>query len=314
MKLGKNFKKILGFAVLAYACYAFLVVKMFSKPNDVTQGSVMFSKPNDVTQGSVMITNIAGTSGGTGIVLSSSSTNSTILTNSHVCHVIENGGKVTGQSGTFLVATYKHAKSHDLCLITVDGDLKASTKVSNSAPVPFYGKATISGHPRLMPNVVTTGHFSGRAIIAVMKDMSACTEEQKQDPSTALICLLVGGIPSVVQYDSTLVTATIMAGSSGSGVYNENMELTGVVFAGSGDLSYAWTVPYESMKNFLDLESLGLPAQRPNNQLQIEAEPGEKSKEQSSMFEKLKEVCSTDKKVKIKNFCQLIDDTMLYLK
>jgi V8-like Glu-specific endopeptidase len=42
----------------------------------------------------------------------------------------------------------------------------------------------------------------------------------------------VGGIPDIMQYDSTLVTATIMPGSSGSGVYNENKELAGVVFAG----------------------------------------------------------------------------------
>jgi len=51
-----------------------------------------------------------------------------------------------------------------------------------------------------------------------------------------------------------LVTATIMPGSSGSGVFNEDMELSGLAFAGSGDLGYAWTVPYEDMMYFLNKE------------------------------------------------------------
>ena len=263
--------------------------------------------PNDITASSVMITNVAKSSGGTGIIISSSETSSIVLTNSHVCRVVENGGLVTGQAGSFLVATYKHSQSHDLCLITVDGNLKHHTDVASRAPVSFYESAMISGHPALMPNVVTSGHFSGRMIVQVMKGLTPCTEEQKSDPNMGLLCMLVGGIPDVVQYDSTLVTATIMPGSSGSGVYNENKELSGVVFAGNGGgIGYALTVPYESMVNFLNIESKILLAVKPNNSLDVGKMLGsQKNLSEESMMKNLKEACSSENKNKLKEVCRL---------
>ncbi|HEY5235775.1 MAG TPA: serine protease, partial [Rhabdochlamydiaceae bacterium] len=214
------------------------------------------SPPNDITASSVMVTNVIGTSGGTGIILESSDTSSLILTNSHVCKILEKGGLVTGRAGKFAVTTYKHSQKYDLCLVTVDGNLHARTKIANRAPVAFYEKALISGHPSLYPNVITSGHFSGRSVISVMEGLIPCTDEQKADPATNTICELIGGLPNIKRFDSTLVTATIMPGSSGSGVYNENNELSGVAFAGSGEgIGYAWVVPYESMRNFLDVES-----------------------------------------------------------
>jgi len=280
---------------------------------------ILVGKPllqsNDLTASSVTVTNIAGTSGGTGIILSSSETSSTILTNSHVCKVVEKGGLVTGRAGSFLVATYKHSNSHDLCLITVDGNLRTSTKIAAKAPIPYYENALISGHPGLMPNVITGGHFSGRKVIAVMRGIKPCTEEQKADPGTALLCLLVGGVPDVNQYDSTLVTATIMPGSSGSGVYNENKELAGVAFAGSGNLGYAWTVPFESMKNFIDKEAATLEAKRPDNTLGASIAGGEKKgTSESILMQKLKDTCATPNKEKLRDFCQLVDDDIVWHK
>jgi S1-C subfamily serine protease len=273
-------------------------------------------KKNDITQSSVMITNIAGTSGGTGIVLHSSETSSTILTNSHVCRVVEKGGMVTGESGSFIVATYKHSHTHDLCLITVDGNLKAHTDIAHRAPYIYKEGAAISGHPALFPNVITTGHFSGRRVISVMKGMTPCTDDQKKDPDTMLLCLLAGGLPQIEQYDSTLVTATIMPGSSGSGVYNEDKELSGVAFAGSGDLGYAWTVPFESMRNFLDREARTLEAKRPDNSLDILAAlSGKKnSLDENAMMQKLKEACAGEQKNKLKSVCELAGQDMIFRK
>jgi S1-C subfamily serine protease len=274
-----------------------------------------FSKSNDITASSVMITNIAGNSGGTGIILNSSNTHSEVLTNSHVCHVVEKGGLVTGQAGTFMVATYAPSQVHDLCLVTVEGDLKANTKIANRPPLAYYENAFVSGHPALMPNVITTGHFSGRKVISVMKGLQPCTDEQANDPNTAFLCAFVGGLPVIMQYDSMLVTATIMPGSSGSGIYNSNKELSAVVFAGQGDLGYAWAVPYEAMKAFLDVESKTLAIHYPDNSVDISGLLGsKKSVDESTMIEKLKEVCKTPKRIKIKNTCELVEQNIIWNK
>jgi hypothetical protein len=272
--------------------------------------------PNDITASSVMITNVTGTSGGTGIILESSDTSSLVLTNSHVCKILEKGGLVSGRAGKFAVTGYKHSQKYDLCLVTVDGNLHAKTKVANRPPVAYYENALISGHPSLYPNVITSGHFSGRQVISVMEGLIPCTDEQKADPGINLICQLIGGLPNIKRFDSTLVTATIMPGSSGSGVYNENNELSGVAFAGSGEgIGYAWVVPYESMRNFLDVESKKLDFALPDNSINILEELGEKkASSEDEMMEKLKQVCSTPNKEKIKDICELAAKDIVWFK
>lgn len=272
---------------------------------------------NDITQNSVMITNMAQNSGGTGIIISSTATESRVLTNSHVCRVVENGGLVTGTAGTFLAATYKHSLVHDLCLITVEGNLKANTKLADSPPQSYYEKAYISGHPALMPNVVTAGHFSGRKAIGVMVGFKKCTEDDLKDPNKAVPCLFFGFLPQVKTYDSTLVTATIMPGSSGSGVYNQHKELSGVAFAGSGPIGYAWTVPYESLKNFLNKEEKTLEAVKTNNLVTVSGNDEDKKStgtDQVEALRKIKDVCSTPDKKKVKDICDLVGMDVLWLK
>lgn len=269
---------------------------------------------NDIIANSVTITNIAGTSGGSGTVLNSSDTYSLVLTNSHVCNVVRNGGKVTGPAGSFLVASYVRSKIHDLCMLSVEGNLRAETKIADQAPTPYYESASISGHPQLMPTVITRGHFSGRKTISVMKGMKPCTDEERNDPNTGLICLIVGGLPDITQYDATLVTATIMPGSSGSGVYNSKNELTAVAFAGQGDLGYAWAVPYESMKNFVYGESRFLQPEFPNNNINVSIAGDNGKTSEANLLKKLEEVCNSPDKVKIKDTCRLINDDIVYNK
>ena len=272
----------------------------------------LLKSDNDITASSVMITNLAGTSGGTGIVLQSTKTNSFILTNSHVCGVVENGGMVSGRVGSFMVAGYKRSTVHDLCLIKVEGDLKYNTKVAARPPVAYYEQAMISGHPALMPNVVTTGHFSGRKVIQILVKFRPCTDEDAQDPQGALLCGLVGGMPVIRSYDSTLVTATIMPGSSGSGVYHKDSELSGVAFAGSGDLGYAWTVPYESMMNFLEHEQAKLEYQAPKNEK--DALSLIKGQTMPETMKKLKELCSTPDRKKAQDICDLVQSDIVWIK
>lgn len=221
----------------------------------VAVGVMLFPVRKDISKASVKILAPNKHSGGTGIVLSSSPQESTILTNSHVCGVLENGGFIqTRNNEVYVASSYKKSNKTDLCLVTVDADLHASTTVANREPIRYYEEAKISGHPNLLPNVITKGHFSSNEITRVMVGFEKCTEEERSG-DLAFICLFLGGKPIIKTYDATLVTATIMPGSSGSGVYNSDYELSAVVFAGSGNLGYAWTIPYEQVKNFLNQEA-----------------------------------------------------------
>lgn len=275
-----------------------------------------YQPPTDIVNSAVAITNMAKNSGGTGIVIESNDTRSWVLTNSHVCRVVENGGGlVSGRAGTYMVSSYKHSLSHDLCMITVDGNLKANTKLASKPPVPYYSQAFIAGHPSLMPTIVTSGHFSGRETITVMTGIKACTDEDYANPEKAVACLLMGGLPTVRSYDSVLVSATIMPGSSGSGVYNADKELSGVAFAGSGPLGYAWTVPYESVRNFLYDEQYKLTALKPNDLVNLFGTTGEKkSLDEGTYMRKLKETCSGPRKGEIRNICSLADLDMVWTK
>jgi len=219
-------------------------------------GSVLYSKSTTVrvddkiAGATVMITNMAGNSGGTGVVIESGTSYSVVLTNAHVCRLLKNGGKVIDSAGKVsLPASYILDTEHDLCGITVRSKLPAAATISRNAPNAFDG-AVISGHPALLPTTVTNGHFGDKMVIQVFEGAEPCTDADMQDQQLGMVCLFFGGIPKIKSYQSQFVTATIMAGSSGSGVYNESGELVGLAFAGAGEIGYAHTVPYSYVVDF----------------------------------------------------------------
>jgi S1-C subfamily serine protease len=279
-------------------------------------GSWLIPKHNDLVANSVKITNMTETSGGSGVILTSSPTESKILTNSHVCHVVENGGLVTSTKGSFLVTSYKKSQEHDLCIVTVNANLGQSTKLATEPPALYTEKATISGFPHLYPNIRTYGLFSGRRVIQVMTGMRGCNDDDMKDPNKALLCLLAGGIPEVKRYESILVSATIMPGSSGSGVYNSKGELAGLVFAGEGDLAYAWTVPYEAVANFVNNEQFYLQAQKPSPYVNLDSAQGESGNKnlEPAMLKKIREACKTSNAVKFKETCEIVNSDMIWTK
>lgn len=206
----------------------------------------------ELAKASVMITNIQKTSGGTGVVLRSLPGQSVILTNRHVCGVVKDGGLITTDDNQdHRVTGYTEADNHDLCLVFVTEDLGLNTELANTAPH-RYENATVIGHPNLYPTVITHGHFSNKKVIQVNIGKTACTEADMVDPQKALYCVFMGGLPIIKDYESILVTATIMPGSSGSPVYNDDGKIAAVVFAGQGDLGYAFAVPYEYIRNFVN--------------------------------------------------------------
>lgn len=231
------------------------------------QNTVKPISDTDLAQTSVMVTRMDGRSGGSGVILESDSKGSVVLTNAHVCGVVKNGGKLTTESQTASVVSYKVSEKHDLCLITTNTNLGLSTKVAKAGSAPFSA-AIVSGHPSLYPTVITRGHFSKYMDVTILVDIRPCTD-QELDSDLAMICMFLGGMPVLKQYEAQLISATIMPGSSGSPVFNDSGEIGGLVFAGSGELSYGLIVPQEYIANFLENELVNLKPQMPTNMIDV---------------------------------------------
>lgn len=204
------------------------------------------------TSSTVMITNSAETSGGSGVILESSPTESKILTNAHICAVVKDGGVVkTSWQDKYLVHSYVVSPDHDVCMIKVKTDLGVNTDLASHAP-DIMDSASISGHPALLPNVISKGHFANRKVIYLLHSIRECTDEDRKDPKLSLFCAFFGKLPIFKAFESRVITATIMGGSSGSAVYNWRNQISGLAFAGNGKgLSFAFAVPYEYVASFV---------------------------------------------------------------
>jgi hypothetical protein len=152
--------------------------------------------------------------------------------------------------------------------------------------------------------VITNGHFSHYVTIPIVTSVRPCTTEE-QESDLAVVCMFLGGIPVIKLYESQLITSTIMAGSSGSPVFNANGEIGGLVFAGAGDLSYGFIVPQEYVKNFVENEAAELEAQTPKMEIDLAAELGgssnkkniemflEKCREGSELSDRVTKICNS---------------------
>lgn len=263
---------------------------------------------NDVTKSSVRILSFTKNSGGSGVILNSSANESTVLTNAHVCRLVEKGATVVTNTREYLITGYKKSQFHDLCLVKVNNDLKINTSLAFIKPVPYYEKAIVSGHPNLLPNVVTSGHFSGTKIVSVIVDTKPCKEDDK-----SATCMWFGLKPVIKNFESTLVTATIMPGSSGSGVYNQNRNLVGLVFAGSGGLGYAWTVPYEYLVHFLNRESKFMEYKVPNMDEEGEAMQAPDIEDSLNKIQRVCEDRSHKMPEDVKSYCNAINRNILWI-
>lgn len=270
----------------------------------LTYGGFFYEKQN-LMESTVMISMLDRFGGGTGIVLESGPTQSLVLTNKHVCSIVKKGAMVTKVNGdSHLVDQYLEDTHHDLCLIRVAANLKGHTKLA-AFPPEMYETAIVSGHPNLLPNVITSGHFSGKKIIQIMVGSKPC------DPATvegddAIICAFFGRLPIIETYESILVTATIMAGSSGSGVYNSKGELSGVIFAGKGDLSYGFTVPHEYVSNFVNRAQYDLTNwKRPNY-----VSGADKDEDPKAFKEMVLDKCKGAAKPEVAKVCRIVKDTL----
>lgn len=216
----------------------------------------------DYAKTAVMITSNNMRSGGTGVILSSRPGASFILTNKHVCQLVQVGGKViTDDNKVYNVDSYRVYKKHDLCLVTVFKDLGVNIRVAEKAPE-IYSASIVVGHPALLPTIITPGHFSQWRTISLIVDMKECDGTETGDE--AIMCVFTGGKPVVKEYSAQATSSLIMPGSSGSAVYNDKGELGGLIFAGTEGIGYGYLVPWEYIHDFLKHLSQ-YPAETPNS-------------------------------------------------
>lgn len=257
-----------------------------------------------------MITNFAGNSGGTGVVLTSNATESTVLTNKHVCAVVEYGGLVSTDNHRATVTSYRESEVHDICLITVNTNLEANTELATNSP-DLYTAAIAVGHPQLLNTIVTRGHFSGKEVFDIMIGMRACTEEDQKN-GFGMLCAILGGFPIIKTYQAQVISATIQPGSSGSAVFNDAGKIAGLVFAGSDPLCYGHIVPLEYLQNFIKNEIPDLIPKTPkdNSEQKVRAMMGGS--------QKLREVCknttNTLEYEVVKDYCKYVNTDLIYTK
>lgn len=300
-----NLKSILKTTALMLVVAA-VVVAGGNVASKVSSPTKTVATDAELAETTAMITNLKGNSGGTGVIVKSTSNESEILTNAHVCEVVKNGGMVTTDLKRAVVTSYKVSEIHDLCLITVKSDLHVNTKVATSPPE-TYSSAAVSGHPALLPTIVTRGHFGNHELITIMTGMRECTEEDANS-DIGILCLILGGIPIIKNFEAQVVSSTIMPGSSGSAVFNSQGEIAGMVFAGSNILSYGHIVPQEYVQYFIEKEVHELKAQTPDMKADI--------KSMLSPRAKLQEVCSAGKSNenydKVVSYCKYVKMDLIF--
>jgi len=262
----------------------------------------------ELKETSVRILNLEMTSGGTGSIFRSFSNATHILTNKHICRLIEPGGIVDYKGNQYFITHYKKFKQHDLCLVRISINLNINLEVDTSI-VKESSKVIVSGHPSLLPHIATIGHLSERQDIDLIVGVRLCTEEDlKRDP---LSCMFFGGMPVVKTLDSQLISNLIKPGNSGSAVFNGDGKITGVVFAGTGrDFSYGFIVPQIYLFYFLQN------AHR-FDWVKVGTEVDDEGlSDRVFNYDKCREIQfeRNPKFIKIKKFCKNINDNMIWRK
>lgn len=201
----------------------------------------------------VKIMNPEETSGGTGFIYRSDYNGSWVLTNLHVCSVVAQGGVMEDAKHIKYLINPRNMIGdiyHDLCAIKMQHNWGINLKLA-SHDIEAGDDMTVVGHPSLLPTIITKGIASEKMVIDVVDGHRPCTEEEKTSPNYGLLCMF-GDIPIVIKREAQLISTLIMGGSSGSPVFDSKGNLKAVIFAGGGQLSFSFAVPWDYLKSFID--------------------------------------------------------------
>jgi S1-C subfamily serine protease len=297
----KNNLKELSFSFLVAFTVVSAIGLLVTFVKGIINPTIKPTSNHEYSLTSVMITKFNGKSGGTGVILSSKKGESKVLTNAHVCELLSSGGFVTTDKTKGVVKYFQISEMHDLCLITTNNNFHVNTKLSDEEPE-VYDEAIVSGHPHLLPNIITRGHFSQKEFINVLVGFKPCTELDAMNENTAEYCLQIGNIPIIRQFEAQVISATIMPGSSGSAVFNTKGEIAGLVFAGSGDFGYGFIVPYEYIDSFVNLEVFSISPKFPKKFFTVD---------KNNNIAEIKKSCSKATGKKVLQVCDLLSKTLL---
>jgi S1-C subfamily serine protease len=265
------------------------------------QAAAIPKNNTEYSKTSVMITNDKMNSGGSGVIIDSRPGSSHVLTNKHVCQLIQVGGKVITDDGTaYPVDGYQVYKKHDLCLVEVMADLGTSVKIATQGPND-YDYSMVVGHPSLLPTIISSGHFSQHKSIDVMVDTLPCDGSETDEE--IIFCAFFRVKPLIKTFQSQVISNFIMPGSSGSPVFNDKGELSGLIFAGSEGLSYGYIVPWEYVQDFL------------NHKDKYQSELPDASRPKRSFFAMyfdLQDACTNNRDSNLANICRKFVNLGLY--
>ena len=176
-------------------------------------------------------------SSGTAVILHSSSKGSDFLTNDHVCEGAKKAGSFIVMNGKhYLVTSIKPSRKADLCLMHVNEDIRIDTEIAPRAPE-FGDDILTAGHPLAMPLVVQRGLLG-----------------ETFDSGDSILS------PEFV----TIMSIIAQPGQSGSGVFNSEGMIVGIVEAinpgmKGGVMGFALAVPWAQIQRFVTKEAPKLP-------------------------------------------------------
>lgn len=199
-------------------------------------------------QTSVRIYGLSMKRGGTGSIFKSFKSGSHILTNKHVCRIIEQGGYVVRGKKRYLITHYKKFPDHDLCLVRVPTNFDINLVIADGQAQQSQA-SLVSGHPSLLPHILTKGHLSAEMTIKLVTGIKDCDKSDYE--RSPMKCMFFRGIPVVKDFEARVVSNFIQPGSSGSAVFSEAGEIIGVAFAGRGrGISHGFVVPHRFVSYF----------------------------------------------------------------
>lgn len=199
-------------------------------------------------------------SGGTGWFYNNKEGKTFVMTNAHVCMLADKRDELEimdSEGGTLIGKVYKRAKNTDLCAIEIDEHRYGLDIAFNQ----YNGEVlAIVGHPALRPLTISRGEVIGydtiELIFGVNMDENKCigrTEKINPKRSFQELIMAMQGINDIciAKIKATQFAGISYGGNSGSPVVDFFGRVSGVLFAGSSQVTDTYLIRLEEVKEFV---------------------------------------------------------------